>query len=434
MSLSTTSQPTAIHAAADATVRKTVFAVLIAISFSHLLNDTMQSLIPSTYPLLKKSLHLDFSQLGIVTFCFQLTASLLQPFVGLYTDRRPQPYSLAAGMCFSGSGLALLSQADSFPMVLVAVALVGIGSSIFHPEASRLAYLASGGRRGLAQSIFQLGGNAGAALGPLLAAQIIAPYGQSRIIWFCLIALLAMVVLIRTGAWYRQNLGKRKVRKTSSARSAGNGQPDIAPAAGQPHITPAVDNPVSRLRVAAALLILLVLIFSKYFYMASMSSYYTFFLMDKFHVSVQTSQMMLFLFLFAVAAGTMIGGPVGDRIGRKYVIWASILGVTPFTLLMPYASLFWTGVLSVLIGVILASAFSAILVYAQELVPGKVGLIAGLFFGLAFGMGGIGAAVLGRLADHTSIRHVFHLCAFLPLLGLLTSLLPDVEKKGLATD
>jgi FSR family fosmidomycin resistance protein-like MFS transporter len=328
-------------------------------------------------------------------------------------------------MCFSGTGLALLSQAGSFPMVLVAVALVGIGSSIFHPEASRLAYLASGGRRGMAQSVFQLGGNAGAALGPLLAAQIIAPYGQSRIIWFCLIALLAMIVLIRTGAWYRNNLGRRKARQSPTARSAANGQPGISPAA---------DSPVSRVRVVAALLILLVLIFSKYFYMASMSSYYTFFLMDKFHVSVQTSQMMLFLFLFAVAAGTMIGGPVGDRIGRKYVIWVSILGVAPFTLLMPYASLFWTGVLSVLIGVILSSAFSAILVYAQELVPGKVGLIAGLFFGLAFGMGGIGAAVLGRLADHTSIRHVFHLCAFLPLLGLLTSLLPDVGKKGLPED
>ena len=433
MSQSTTSQPTAIHTAADATVRKTVFAVLIAISFSHLLNDTMQSLIPSTYPLLKKSLHLDFSQLGIVTFCFQLTASLLQPFVGLYTDRRPQPFSLAAGMCFSGTGLALLSQAGSFPMVLVAVALVGVGSSIFHPEASRLAYLASGGRRGMAQSVFQLGGNAGAALGPLLAAQIIAPYGQSRIIWFCLIALLAMIVLIRTGAWYRDNLGRRKPRQSPAARSAAKSTSKSA-ANGQPGITPAADSPVPRLRVVAALLILLVLIFSKYFYMASMSSYYTFFLMDKFHVSVQTSQMMLFLFLFAVAAGTMIGGPVGDRIGRKYVIWASILGVAPFTLLMPYASLFWTGVLSVLIGVILSSAFSAILVYAQELVPGKVGLIAGLFFGLAFGMGGIGAAVLGRLADHTSIRHVFHLCAFLPLLGLLTSLLPDVEKNGLTKD
>lgn len=433
MSQSTTSQPTAIHTAADATVRKTVFAVLIAISFSHLLNDTMQSLIPSTYPLLKKSLHLDFSQLGIVTFCFQLTASLLQPFVGQYTDRRPQPFSLAAGMCFSGTGLALLSQAASFPMVLVAVALVGVGSSIFHPEASRLAYLASGGRRGMAQSVFQLGGNAGAALGPLLAAQIIAPYGQSRIIWFCLIALLAMIVLIRTGAWYRDNLGRRKPGQPSASRSIAKSAAKSA-ANGQPGIIPAAASPVPRLRVVAALLILLVLIFSKYFYMASMSSYYTFFLMDKFHVSVQTSQMMLFLFLFAVAAGTMIGGPIGDRIGRKYVIWASILGVAPFTLLMPYASLFWTGVLSVLIGVILSSAFSAILVYAQELVPGKVGLIAGLFFGLAFGMGGIGAAVLGRLADHTSIRHVFHLCAFLPLLGLLTSLLPDVEKNGLTKD
>ena len=277
----------------------------------------------------------------------------------------------------------------------------------------------------MAQSVFQLGGNAGAALGPLLAAQIIAPYGQSRIIWFCLVALLAIIVLIRTGAWYRDNIGRRKARKSSTAPSAANGHAGI---------TAAADSPVSRLRVAAALLILLVLIFSKYFYMASMSSYYMFFLMDKFHVSVQTSQMMLFLFLIAVAAGTMIGGPVGDRIGRKYVIWVSILGVAPFTLLMPYVSLFWTGVLSVLIGVILSSAFSAILVYAQELVPGKVGLIAGLFFGLAFGMGGIGAAVLGRLADQTSISHVFHLCAFLPLLGLFTSLLPDVGKKGRAKD
>ncbi len=408
MSRSTTIQPRTASSAAELTVRKTVYSILLAISFSHLLNDTMQSLIPSTYPLMKKSLHLDFGQLGLVTFCFQLTASLLQPFVGMYTDRRPQPYSLAAGMCFSGTGLALLSQADSFPLVLIAVALVGVGSSIFHPEASRLAYLASGGRRGMAQSIFQLGGNAGASLGPLLAAQIIAPYGQSRIIWFCLAALLAIIILLRTGTWYRRNLDRR----TSSSR-----QPATAPETGA--------SPLSRYRVAAALLILLILIFSKYFYMASMSSYYTFFLIDKFQVSVQTSQMFLFLFLFSVAAGTLIGGPVGDRIGRKYVIWASILGVAPFTLLLPYANLFWTGVLSVAVGVILSSAFSAILVYAQELVPGKVGLIAGLFFGLAFGMGGIGAAVLGRLADHTSIRHVFRLCAFLPLLGLLTGFLPS---------
>src|SRR6201996_696179 len=310
----------AATAAADETVQKTVFSILLAISLSHLLNDTMQSLIPSTYPLLKRSLHLDFSQLGLVTFCFQLTASLLQPFVGLYTDKKPQPFSLAAGMCFTLAGLVLLSRASTFPMVLIAVALVGIGSSIFHPEASRLAYLASGGKRGMAQSIFQLGGNAGASLGPLLAAQIVAPYGQSNIIWFGLFALLAIGILLRTGSWYSHNLGSRKKR----------------PAA------PAEPLPFSKARVATALVILLVLIFSKYFYMASMSSYYTFFLIDKFHVSVQTSQMLLFLFLFAVAAGTLIGGPVGDRIGRKYVIWVSILGVAPFTLLLPYANFFWT--------------------------------------------------------------------------------------------
>jgi MFS transporter, FSR family, fosmidomycin resistance protein len=431
MSLSTTSPTATASVAADTTVRTTVFSILIAISFSHMLNDTMQSLIPSTYPLLKKSLHLDFSQLGMVTFCFQLTASLLQPFVGLYTDRKPKPYSLAAGMCFSGAGLALLSRADSFPLVLISVALVGIGSSIFHPEASRLAYLASGGRRGMAQSIFQLGGNAGSALGPLLAAQIIAPFGQSRIIWFCLAALLAIIVLIRTGAWYQRNLALRASKPSATAPPSGIAAANPAP--GTSATSPAAftpTSPVSRSRVIAALLILLVLIFSKYFYMASMSSYYTFFLIDKFHVSVQTSQMLLFLFLFAVASGTLIGGPVGDRIGRKYVIWVSILGVAPFTLLLPYANLFWTGVLSVVIGLVLASAFSAILVYAQELVPGKVGLIAGLFFGLAFGMGGIGAAVLGRLADHTSIRYVFDLCAFLPLLGLITGFLPNVESPG----
>ncbi|MHA4809905.1 MFS transporter [Flavitalea flava] len=383
----------------------TVFPILIAISFSHLLNDTIQSLIPSTYPILKNSLHLDFGQLGLITFCFQLTASLLQPFVGLYTDRKPQPYSLAAGMCFTLLGLVMLSQAATFPMVLVSVAFVGVGSSIFHPEASRMAYLASGGRRGMAQSLFQLGGNAGSSLGPLLAALIIAPFGQSRILWFSLAALLAIAVLIKTGGWYSRNLGQN-LKKTGPAKD---------------HI------PLPRNKVVLALVILLVLIFSKYFYMASMSSYYTFYLMDKFHVSVQSSQIYLFIFLFSVAAGTLLGGPIGDRIGRKYVIWFSILGVAPFTLLLPYANLFWTGVLTVFIGIILASAFSAILVYAQELVPGKVGMIAGLFFGLAFGMGGIGSAVLGRLADHTGIQYVFHLCAFLPLLGLLTGFLPDVE-------
>ncbi len=395
-------------AAANTAAQTTVFSILVAISFSHLLNDTMQSLIPSTYPILKKSLRLDFGQLGLITFCFQLTASLLQPFVGMYTDKKPQPFSLAAGMCFTLVGLVLLSQASTFPLVLVSVCLVGIGSSIFHPEASRLAYMASGGKRGLAQSIFQLGGNAGSSLGPILAAKVIAPYGQSRILWFCLIALLAIAVLYQTGQWYNRNLWRRKPKTAVSQ-------------------IPGADALPPR-KVMLGLGILLMLIFSKYFYMASMTSYYTFFVIDKFHVSVPDSQMLLFVFLFSVAAGTMIGGPIGDRFGRKYVIWFSILGVTPFTLLLPYANLFWTVVLSACIGVILASAFSAILVYAQELMPGKEGMIAGLFFGLAFGMGGIGAAVLGKLADKTSIHYVFNLCSYLPLLGLFTGFLPNPEK------
>jgi FSR family fosmidomycin resistance protein-like MFS transporter len=403
----TDQQLTATKNAAREITSKTVFPILIALSFSHLLNDTIQSLIPSTYPIFKKSLNLNFSQLGMITFCFQLTASLLQPFVGLYTDRKPQPYSLAAGMCFTLLGLIMLSWAPTFPMVLVSVSLVGVGSSIFHPEASRMAYLASGGRRGLAQSLFQLGGNGGSALGPLLAALIIAPFGQSRILWFSLAALLAIAVLVNTGGWYKKNLGSRKKKAGTISDFHAS---------------------LTRQKVILALGILLVLIFSKYFYMASMTSYYTFYLIDKFHLSVQSSQIHLFIFLFSVAAGTLMGGPIGDRFGRKYVIWFSILGVAPFTLLLPYANLFWTTVLTVFIGVILASAFSAILVYAQELVPGKVGLIAGLFFGLAFGMGGIGSAVLGRLADRTSIQYVFHLTAFLPLLGLLTGFLPDVEK------
>jgi FSR family fosmidomycin resistance protein-like MFS transporter len=387
--------------------QKTVYAILLAISFSHLLNDTMQSLIPSSYPILKTSLHLSFSQLGWITFSFQLTASILQPFVGLYTDRRPQPYSLASGMCFTLAGLVLLSQASSFPMVLVAVALVGVGSSIFHPEASRLAYLASGGKRGMAQSLFQVGGNAGASLGPLLASKIIAPYGQSSIIWFSVAALIAIGVLLRTGGWYRKNLDRR--RKSNRPIGA------------------EITIHLSRRKIAVAMTILLVLMFSKYFYMSSMSSYYTFYLMDKFHLTKEDALIHLFIFLFAVAAGTFIGGPVGDRVGRKYVIWFSILGVAPFTLLLPHANLLWTSILSVFIGLVLSSAFSAILVYAQELMPGKVGMIAGLFFGLAFGLGGVGAAVLGNLIDHTSIRYVFQLCAYLPLLGLLTAFLPNTH-------
>jgi FSR family fosmidomycin resistance protein-like MFS transporter len=408
---------------------RTVFPILLAISFSHLLNDAIQSLIPSTYPLFKNSLHLNFGQLGLITFCFQLTASILQPFVGLYTDRNPKPYSLAGGMCFTLIGLVLLSRANSFPLVLVCVGLVGLGSSIFHPESSRVAYLASGGRRGMAQSLFQVGGNAGSALGPLLAALIIAPFGQSRILWFSLAALLAIAVLIRVGGWYKKNREAVPPKKSGPVGSGPISRSEIKDGSSPAGQSTAGTPPVTRKQLGFSLAILLVLIFSKYFYMASMTSYYIFYLMDKFHLSVQNAQIHLFIFLFSVAAGTLIGGPVGDKVGRKYVIWFSILGVAPFTLLLPYSNLFWTSVLSVCIGMILASAFSAILVYAQDLVPGKVGLIAGLFFGLAFGMGGIGSAVLGKLADHTGIQHVFRLCAFLPLLGLLTGFLPDPGKK-----
>jgi FSR family fosmidomycin resistance protein-like MFS transporter len=388
----------------------TVFAVLIAISFSHLLNDTIQSIIPAIYPILKGSFNLKFSQIGLITLTFQLTASLLQPFVGLYTDHRPKPFSLAIGMGFTLIGLVLLSSANSFTMILCSSALVGMGSSIFHPEASRLARMASGGRHGFAQSLFQVGGNAGSSLGPLLAALIIVPRGQSSVAWFSLMALLAIAVLWKVGVWYKRNMCRIEGRP--AARSHGG------------------YRTLPRKKILLALAVLMTLIFSKFFYLTSLTNYYTFYLIGKFHVSVQAAQMHLFLFLAAVAAGTIIGGPFGDRFGRKYVIWISILGVAPFTLLLPYADLFWTAVLTVIIGVILASAFSAILVYAQELVPGKVGMIAGLFFGFAFGMAGIGSAVLGRLADHTSIDFVFHVCAFLPLLGLLTGFLPNIERKS----
>jgi len=398
-------------APARITAEKTVFSVLLALSFTHLLNDTIQSLIPAIYPLVKDSLHLSFSQVGLITLTFQLSASILQPLVGLYTDKRPQPYSLAIGMGFTLIGLLCLSFSHSFGMVLLSVALVGIGSAIFHPEASRLAYMASGGKHGMAQSLFQVGGNTGSSLGPLLAAAIIVPFGQPHIAWFSLMALLAIVVMLRISRWYLNNPARIKPKK--KAVQMGGLQ-------------------LSKGRVAFALFILLILIFSKYFYMASLTSYYTFYLMDKFGVSVQDSQIYLFVFLFAIAAGTFIGGPVGDRIGRKYVIWISILGVAPFALLMPHVSLVWTVVLSVFIGVILSSAFSAILVYAQELVPGKVGMIAGLFFGFAFGMAGVGSALLGELADRTSINYVYQVCAYLPLIGLLTGFLPNIEgkKKG----
>lgn len=394
--------------AAQQVAQQTVFSILLALSFTHFLNDTMQSLIPAIYPVLKDSLKLNFTQVGLITFTFQMSASLLQPLVGLYTDKKPQPYSLAIGMGFTLIGLISLSLAHNFPMVLVSVGLVGVGSAVFHPEASRLAHMASGGKHGMAQSLFQVGGNAGSSLGPLLAAMIIVPFGQFHVIWFSLAALLAIVVMLNISKWYLGNTHRIKPKKAALQ----------------------LDQPrLSNTRVIFSLGILLVLIFSKYFYMASMTSYYTFYLIDRFHISVQSAQVYLFIFLFAVAAGTFIGGPVGDRIGRKYVIWISILGVAPFSLLLPHASLMWTAVLSVFIGVILSSAFSAILVYAQELVPGKVGMIAGLFFGLAFGMAGVGSALLGRLADATNIAYVYQVCAYLPLIGLLTGLLPNLEKK-----
>jgi MFS transporter, FSR family, fosmidomycin resistance protein len=391
----------------------TAFAVLAAISFSHLLNDTIQSLIPAIYPLLKSAFALSFAQVGLMTLTLQLTASLLQPVVGLYTDRRPTPYSLVVGMGFSLVGLLMLAVAPTFPTLLVAAAFMGIGSSVFHPESSRVARMASGGRHGLAQSLFQVGGNLGSSFGPLLGAFLVAPRGQRSIAWCSLLALLAMTILWRIGGW-------------SSART-----PLTRPARNvAPHAVTGLDTR----RVAWSIAILGALIFSKYFYLAGLTSYYTFYLITKFGVSVQTAQIDLFVFLAAVAAGTILGGPVGDRFGAKYVIWGSILGVLPFTLVLPYASLFWTPILTVIIGLILASAFSAILVYAQELVPGRVGLISGIFFGFAFGMGGLGAAVLGGLADRIGIEAVYQLCAFLPAIGVLAWLLPDVRRHSIRAE
>ena len=382
-----------------------MFPILAAVSFSHLLNDMIQSLLPAIYPILKATFRLNFVEIGLITLTYQLTASLLQPFVGLYTDRSPKPFSLPVGMTFTLLGLLMLATAPHLGMLLVAAAFMGMGSSVFHPESSRVAHLASGGRHGLAQSVFQVGGNAGSSLGPLLAAFIVLPGGQRRVAWFTLAALLAILVLTVVGRWYRHAMKPGTSRAHASAASG------------------------AMRKAAGPITILAVLVFSKYFYLASLTSYYTFYLMAKFHVPVRTAQIDLFIFLGAVAAGTVIGGPVGDRFGRKYVIWVSILGVLPFTLLLPEASYSWTLILTVVIGLILASAFSAILVYAQELVPGNVGMIAGLFFGFAFGMAGIGAAVLGKLADTTSIFFVYRVCSFLPALGLLTAFLPDVHKQ-----
>ena len=388
---------------------QTVYPILFAISISHLLNDLIQSVIPAVYPLLKSNYALSFTQIGIITLVFQLTASILQPFVGLYTDKNPTPRSLAIGMLFSLAGLLCIAFASNFIYILLSVSLIGMGSSIFHPEASRVAHLASGGKKGLAQSIFQVGGNAGGAIGPLLAALIVIPFGQQYIGVFGVLAILAILILTYVGNWYQLHLKPKATVSTPSATE--------------------VKSSFSRSKIIFALVILLILIFSKYFYMASMTSYFTFYLIDKFGITVQESQIYLFVFLASVAVGTILGGPLGDRYGRKLIIWVSILGAAPFTLLLPHVGLTLTMILSILIGLIISSAFSAILVYATELIPGKVGMIAGLFFGLAFGMGGIGSAILGWLADKTSIEHVFNICAYLPLIGIATGLLPNIERQ-----
>lgn len=379
--------------------------VIGACALAHLINDLIQAVLPSIYPMLKTTYGLSFTQVGLITLTFQLTASLLQPWIGFYTDRHPKPWLLPAGMVCTLIGILMLSMVGSFPAILVASALVGVGSSTFHPETSRVARLASGGRYGLAQSTFQVGGNAGSAFGPLLAAAIIIPYGQGNVAWFGLFAVFAILVQYGLSRWYRNHLSLFKLKQGSKATHG-----------------------LSRRRVTFALVVLALLVFSKYFYMASFTSYFTFYLIEKFDLSVASSQLYLFLFLGAVAAGTFFGGPIGDRIGRKQVIWFSILGAAPFTLALPYVDLFWTGVLSMIIGFILASAFSAIVVFAQELVPGNVGMIAGVFFGLMFGFGGIGAALLGHLADIHGIEYVYTLCSFLPLLGILTILLPSTRQ------
>ncbi|HTB42056.1 MAG TPA: MFS transporter [Acetobacteraceae bacterium] len=388
----------------------TTFAILISLSTCHLLNDMNQSLVPAIYPILKQSYQLDFGQIGLITLAFQLTASMLQPVVGLVTDRRPQPFSLPVAMGCSLVGLLLLAVAHTYGMILFAAALVGMGSSVFHPEASRVARMASGGRYGFAQSLFQVGGSSGSAIGPLLAAFIVVPHGQRSIAWFSAAALLAILLLSTVSLWYARH-------------------PSIAARRGRRQ-APAAVSGFPRRTVVTGIVVLVALLFSKNVYTASLSSYYTFYLIHKFHLSVADAQVLLFVFLGAVAAGTFVGGPIGDKIGRRPVIWFSILGAAPFALLLPYATLFWTGVLTVVIGLILASAFSAILVYAQELLPGRVGMVAGMFFGFSFGLGGLGAAALGRIADASSIETVYQVCSFLPLIGLLAAFLPNVEQRG----
>ena len=390
----------------ETVVSKTLFSVLFAISFAHLLNDLIQAIIPSVYPILKENYNLSFTQIGLITFAFQFSASILQPFVGYYTDKHPKPFSQVYGMLFSLMGIVSLSFADNFYWILVSVCLIGTGSAIFHPESARISNLASGGKRGLAQSIFQVGGNFGTALGPLLVALIVVPNTQKYILWFVIAAVIALGIISKIAFWYRDHL----IYRTSKTAPFVN-----------------LHN-LSKSRVKWSIVILLVVIFSKFFYSASLSTYYTFFLMDKFHLSIQQAQYHMFIYLIAYAAGTIMGGPLGDKFGRKYIIWFSVFGATPFALLLPYVNLFWTDVLMIIIGMIISSAFPAIIVYAQELIPKKLGMISGLFYGFAFGMGALGSALLGILADHTSIQYVYHICSLLPIIGVICYWLPNLKK------
>ena len=392
--------------ASSENVQKTVYPILFSIAFAHLLNDMLQAVIPSVYPILKDSYQLSFTQIGLITFAYQMAASILQPFVGFYTDKKPQPYSQIYGMLFTLCGIILLSFAANFYVIILSVILVGIGSSIFHPEASRISFLASGGKRGLAQSVFQLGGNTGTAIGPLLVALLVVPNDQRYILLFVIVVVIALFVLRHIATWYAEHLNLRSKKKVAIVL------PNL-----------------SKNRIVISVIILLVIIFSKFFYTASMSSYFTFYLIEKFGLSVKDAQLYLFLFLASCAVGTLFGGPLGDRFGRKYVIWFSVLGAAPFTLLLPYADLFWTGTLSVIIGIIISSAFPAILVYAQELLPKKLGMVSGLFYGFAFGMGGLGSALLGYTADHIGIERVYEICAYLPLIGIVALFLPNLKKK-----
>lgn len=396
-----------INTGKEAFVSKTIFSVLFAISFAHLLNDMIQAIIPSVYPILKENYNLSFTQIGLITFAFQFSASILQPFVGYYTDKHPKPFSQVYGMVFSLLGIVVLSFANGFYWILLSVCLIGTGSAIFHPESARISNLASGGKRGLAQSIFQVGGNLGTALGPLLVALIVVPHSQRYILWFVIAALMALGIIGKIAYWYRDHLIRKAHQSTIFTEF----------------------HSLSKSRVKWSIAILLVVIFSKFFYSASLSTYYTFFLIDKFHLSIQQAQYHMFIYLIAYAAGTIMGGPLGDRFGRKYIIWFSVFGATPFALLLPYVNLFWTDVLMIIIGMIISSAFPAIIVYAQELIPRKLGMISGLFYGFAFGMGALGSALLGILADYTSIQYVYHVCSFLPIIGVICYGLPNLKKK-----